>query len=264
MIFSYYPTVDDTKALHAFVMEGLGRAPEVLTERAKLESALQRPRTAAEYVDADLAMQTARLMHGIATAHRFPDGNKRTAVIVGDTFIQNNGYWLSIHQIEFAYQLLATTKHTISEEDFAQWMRERLLPIEERDPPITERVTYEFTIELTDKRWGTEPRPEFEGKTAGQMREQFQSVVESSWTTPVSIKYMDLPEPDEVRIFIFDEPEIGLYECKAIGRPLSQDTDRKRHGARTQSPPNRTPKRKRKPKGTATRGGSRPPRRTRR
>ena len=204
-------------------MESLGRSAEVLTEPGKLESALQRPRVAAEYLDADLAMQTARLMHGIATAHGFPDGNKRTAVIVGDTFIQNNGFWLSSHQIEFAWQLLAVTKHTTTEDEFAEWIRERLLPIEERDPTVTDRVTYDFTVELTDARWGTEPRPELEGATAAQMREWFQQTVEASWETPLLFNQEELPEPDNVRIFIFDESEVGLYECKAIGRPLRQD-----------------------------------------
>ena len=46
---------------------------------------------AAYYEAADLVIQAALLISGIALAHAFLDGNKRTALLAGTTFLDLNG-----------------------------------------------------------------------------------------------------------------------------------------------------------------------------
>ncbi|MFN8514326.1 MAG: type II toxin-antitoxin system death-on-curing family toxin [Chloroflexia bacterium] len=219
MILSYYPTIDDdVEPLHAFVMEGFDRAPEKLINRAALEAALQRPQSAAHYEGADLATQIARLIIGIAVAHAYPDGNKRTALIVGDTFAQNNGYWIACQPVELARQLLAAVTHETSEETFVEWLRERLMPTDTVDPETGTGSAYAFTIDFTDATWGTEPRLDWEWKSVVEKRAEFRRLVEQSWDTPVTFSYGTMREFNATRIFIVAEPEPGLYQCRAIAR----------------------------------------------
>lgn len=88
-------TVNLVELLHRFIMERTGEGPSPLLNPSALQSALQRPANVAYYEDADIAMQVAVLIDGIATAHAFLDGNKRTATIVGDFFLFRQGYTIA-------------------------------------------------------------------------------------------------------------------------------------------------------------------------
>jgi death-on-curing protein len=68
-------------------------APALRDEPALL-AALARPITAAYRQQADLAMQAAVLIEGIAKAHAYVDANKRTAAAAGLVFLRLNGYQL--------------------------------------------------------------------------------------------------------------------------------------------------------------------------
>lgn len=94
-------TVLDVLALHAFIMEQLGEQPKALYDNgeAKLESAILRPVMATHYQQANLAVQAALLISGIAMAHAFLDGNKRTALIVGDTYLRRHTVRLNSPQL---------------------------------------------------------------------------------------------------------------------------------------------------------------------
>ncbi len=52
----------------------------------------------AQYADADLALQAAVLAHALAEGQVFVDGNKRTALIAMDAFLEANGYALDVSQ----------------------------------------------------------------------------------------------------------------------------------------------------------------------
>lgn len=89
----WYPSVLDVIALHDFIVERTGGLPGGGNEQL-LEGAIMRPRMAAYYEGGDPPMQAALLIASIALAHAFPDGNKRTAFLAGDTFLRENGYIL--------------------------------------------------------------------------------------------------------------------------------------------------------------------------
>lgn len=61
-----YLSLADVLALHAAVMEQTGYAPAPLRDEGLLDSAIQRPRTAAYHEEADLIRQAALLAVGIS------------------------------------------------------------------------------------------------------------------------------------------------------------------------------------------------------
>jgi death-on-curing protein len=93
-----------------------------------LESALARAQQLHAYGDpapalADLA---AALAYGLARNHPFVDGNKRTAAVCCETFVELNGATLEADDLELFQQYLALAEGKLAERDFAAWLRERL------------------------------------------------------------------------------------------------------------------------------------------
>ena len=77
-----YLSVDEVGSINAAVLSRDVQS-SVLRDRDLLAGAVERPKTAAYYEQADLVTQTARLIAAIALAHAFKDGNKRTALLAG-------------------------------------------------------------------------------------------------------------------------------------------------------------------------------------
>src|SRR3546814_14974788 len=65
-----------------------------------LQSALSRPRNLAAYDNPDPAALAASYAFGIARNHPFVDGNKRTALVVAETFLNLNGWELNADNAE--------------------------------------------------------------------------------------------------------------------------------------------------------------------
>jgi len=104
-----YLTADDVWAMNGAILRREG-APSLVRDRGALESAVLRPQTAAYYDQADLVAQTAALIIGIALAHSFLDGNKRTAAIAAATFLRLNGYHIASADDTFGRQIVAVVK----------------------------------------------------------------------------------------------------------------------------------------------------------
>ena len=122
-----YLNLAEVIALHAAVMERSGYAPAPLRSEAGLDSAIQRPRTAAYYEEADLVRQAALLAVGIAQAQAFLDGNKRTAFAALDVFLRLNGSAFSGDPLDLAQQLEHVATRTDSLDAatrrFEEWLR---------------------------------------------------------------------------------------------------------------------------------------------
>jgi prophage maintenance system killer protein len=84
-------TYEDALRAHYEAMIGSGDNPAPVIAAEKLEGALMRPAMAIHYEDAPVAVQVARLVDGVATAHAFRDGNKRTAAQLGDMYLRLRG-----------------------------------------------------------------------------------------------------------------------------------------------------------------------------
>jgi death-on-curing protein len=93
-----------------------------------LESALARPQQLYAYGDPppDLADLAAALAYGLARNHPFVDGNKRTAAVCCETFIELNGAALHADDLELYPQYLALAEGSLPEGEFSLWLRERI------------------------------------------------------------------------------------------------------------------------------------------
>lgn len=87
-----FPGLEDVHWVHDEVALFEGGTAGLLNE-GNLLSALSRPSMVLEYSEErpDLLTLAAYVCHGIASAHGYVDGNKRTAVLVMMAFLAQNG-----------------------------------------------------------------------------------------------------------------------------------------------------------------------------
>ncbi len=92
-----------------------------------LQSALARPRHLFAYNDPTPALPAlaASYAFGIARNHPFIDGNKRTAAVVCETFLELNGMSIDATDAEMYPVFLDLAAGTLSEEQLAAWLGER-------------------------------------------------------------------------------------------------------------------------------------------
>lgn len=124
-------TEEAARAIHRRQLDEFGGI-EGLRDPGLLDSALARPRNAFAYASgsADIASLAAAYAFGIARNHPFLDGNKRTAAVVCETFILANGHVLRTDNDPWYSVLMQLASGEISEDDFAAWLRERLVAAE--------------------------------------------------------------------------------------------------------------------------------------
>jgi death-on-curing protein len=102
----------------------------VLRDRGLLEGALARPQNAFAYGEDDIVVLGVRLMAGIALAHAFEQGNKRTAFAALRLFLHPNGFELAIEDSEaWADQVIALIERRSTEEDFVRAVRPYIVPL---------------------------------------------------------------------------------------------------------------------------------------
>lgn len=99
-----------------------------LRDESLLDSALARPQQLYTYGDPppDLAALAASLAFGIAKNHAFVDGNKRSAIVACETFIELNDASLIASDAEIYPTILGLAEGRISETEFAEWLRTHL------------------------------------------------------------------------------------------------------------------------------------------
>lgn len=121
-----YLTAMDVEAMNEALLGQLKQSSFV-RDKGALESAMARPRMAEHYEAADIVSQAVYLMSGISLAHAFLDGNKRTALIAGLTFLDMNGYGVTADHVELAGQIEAIVNRGDALEDaaarFEAWLR---------------------------------------------------------------------------------------------------------------------------------------------
>jgi death on curing protein len=81
------------------------------------------------YGEEDIVVLAVRLMAGIAQAHAFEQGNKRTALEALWHFLRLNGFDLAIDDSEtWAEPVISLIEHRSTEEDFARAIRLHVVP----------------------------------------------------------------------------------------------------------------------------------------
>lgn len=100
--------------------------PQGIRDANLLESALVRPQNLASYGEPDAAALAASYAFGIARNHPFVDGNKRTAAVISETFLNINGYSLGASDPELVAAIETLAAGELPEDDLAAWFREHL------------------------------------------------------------------------------------------------------------------------------------------
>lgn len=119
-------TLDVALAVHAEQIAEHGGG-EGVRDAGLVESALARPQNLVAYGEPDAAALAAAYAFGIARNYPFVDGNKRTAAVISETFLMLNGYTLTASDAELVVAFLALAAGELSEEQLADWFRERLV-----------------------------------------------------------------------------------------------------------------------------------------
>ena len=94
-----------------------------------LEAAMQRPRNKAAYGEPSLEDIAAAYAFGIAKAHAFVDGNKRTAFVTSATFLRLNGFGLRPDPFDGVRAMEGLASGLMSEEAFAIWLSKLMIPV---------------------------------------------------------------------------------------------------------------------------------------
>lgn len=85
---------------------------------------MARPQNALAYGEEDIVALAVRLLAGIAHAHAFAQGNKRTCFVAMVQFLNINGYDLGIEDSsEWADVVIGLVEHRTSEADFVRAIR---------------------------------------------------------------------------------------------------------------------------------------------
>jgi len=125
-------SLPDVVSLHAFIMEQLNAYASPRRDEGLLESAIMRARMAHYYESADVIRLAALMAIGISQAQSFIDGNKRTALIAMEVFLDLNRCELTVDPLELAKQLEAVASREDSldaaTDRFEAWLRERVGP----------------------------------------------------------------------------------------------------------------------------------------
>jgi death on curing protein len=122
------PTVE---ALHAAQIREHGGQPGIRDE-GLLESALARPVNVWGYdAGVDLAALAAEYGYGLAKNHAFLDGNKRIAFVAANVFLLLNGFEIDAEEPETVHIMLGVADGSLARDEFAVWIRSRLVPFTE-------------------------------------------------------------------------------------------------------------------------------------
>ncbi len=104
--------------------------PSGVRDRGLFESALARPQQLAVYGDTlvDAPALAAAYAFGLARNHPFIDGNKRTAAVGCEVFLELNGYLLVAEDADLYPVFLGLAEGTLTEAELADWLRRHARP----------------------------------------------------------------------------------------------------------------------------------------
>jgi death-on-curing protein len=93
-------------------------------DRNLLASALARPEQLAAYGEPDVADLAGAYGFGLARNHPFIDGNKRTAFVAVELFLDLNGFTLTAPDADCVFAMLDLAAGKLEEAAFAAWIRQ--------------------------------------------------------------------------------------------------------------------------------------------
>jgi len=125
-----YLDLDDALGAYPEAVEvSVDQAKDVLLNLGQLESALARPQNAAAYGGADIVRQAATLFWGVAANHAFRDGNKRTAVVMLRSFLNLNGFDMTLAEDEIFELAVGIADAHLSVDNVEARLRPAVIPL---------------------------------------------------------------------------------------------------------------------------------------
>lgn len=111
--------------------------PAGVRDRGMLESAMGRLRQKFAYggPETDLPALAAAYAFGIARNHPFVDGNKRSAAVACELFLELNGYLLVAADEDLYPAFSALASGDLSEDALAEWLRRHSRPEQVSEAP---------------------------------------------------------------------------------------------------------------------------------
>ncbi len=100
-----------------------------MRDRTLLEAGCARPLNRHAYGVTDLYELAAAYAFGIAKAHAFVDGNKRTAFVTAVGFLRINGIAFSAGQSDIVTRMEDLASDALTETAFADWLRAGATPL---------------------------------------------------------------------------------------------------------------------------------------
>lgn len=115
-----------TRAVHIIHDRQIARhgGASGLRDEGLLQGALQRPINKWQYENIDTFGCAAAYAFGIAKAHAFVDGNKRTAFVTSITFLRLNGWHFVTDPAEGVTFMEDLASGAVSEESFRNWLEQ--------------------------------------------------------------------------------------------------------------------------------------------
>ncbi len=100
-------------------------------DKRLVESAINRPRHAAAFENADVVRQAATLLFGLIKDHPWEGGNKRTATFLTRLFLKRNGYRLVVEIEGVVEACLRIESDEWKVDEIDSWLRSRVRQIGE-------------------------------------------------------------------------------------------------------------------------------------
>lgn len=94
-----------------------------IRDLAVVDSAVARPLNLMAYGIPDAAALAAAYAFGLCSNHGFLDGNKRTAYVVAEAFLDLNGYAVDAPDEAVVSTMMAVASGVMPEEKLAKWFR---------------------------------------------------------------------------------------------------------------------------------------------
>jgi death-on-curing protein len=115
---------DVVLAIHSMQIAEHGGKDGVLSEGA-LDASLANPKHYFFYTEPkpDIPAIASRYAHSITANHPFCDGNKRTAAVACELFLELNGYELDASDEDAYAMYIRLASSEIGADEFAQWLR---------------------------------------------------------------------------------------------------------------------------------------------
>ncbi len=124
-----FVTVELVEALHRMTIDRFGGS-HGLRDRGLLESAVARAENLVYYdPDATMGQVAAILGWGLIKNHAFIDGNKRVGINVLLTFLDLNGYRLTVDELEETEMVLRAAASQITEDEWTAWVERSVVPL---------------------------------------------------------------------------------------------------------------------------------------